>query len=459
MTAAWARVRITARSAALALLLASVVASAAIPIAVDGITEQVDGRSPAAWRALSVEEDDRFAFGHAVFNTGWAPALSPAGRRDGLGPLFNAPSCDACHNSRRRGRGPIGDGPAPFDLVVQVGRRLPDGSIERGHPRFGMIINTDAIEGFAAEASVEIEYHELHRQRADASNGSNGSNGSVQVLHAPRYRITTPDGLPLADDLILMPRMSPSAQGAGLLEAIPETAIVAAARARRGNPRGEPSWLTASTGTTRTLGRFGWQATEATVADQIASAFAREMGLTSDMIDAIDCAPSDRACREAANGGTPEVEAELFAAVLAFQQFEAVRRTPAAAQHLRASTAGARLFADTGCADCHRSGWTTRDGVRIDPYTDLLLHDLGPGLADRDAQDKPVRSRWRTAPLWGINTALEGGRTVRLLHDGRARSIDEAIGWHDGDAADSRKRFDALGIQQRQRLIDWVSAL
>lgn len=95
----------------------------------------------------------------------------------------------------------------------------------------------------------------------------------------------------------------------------------------------------------------------------------------------------------------------------------------------------------------------------IAPYTDLLLHDLGPGLADRDARGRPLRSLWRTAPLWGMSTALEGGRPVRLLHDGRARSIEEAIAWHDGDAAAARERFDALDAARRQRLLDWISAL
>ncbi|MEJ1962368.1 MAG: di-heme oxidoredictase family protein [Gammaproteobacteria bacterium] len=98
-----------------------------------GVVAQDDAHPPQPWRSLSAEEQQAFDLGHAVFNTQWTPAGEPAGRRDGLGPLFNAPSCDACHNSRRRGRGPAEAGPAPIDLVMQLGRRQPDGRITRRH--------------------------------------------------------------------------------------------------------------------------------------------------------------------------------------------------------------------------------------------------------------------------------------------------------------------------------------
>lgn len=411
------------------------------------VTVQSDGRTPVVWRALEADEDARFHLGHAVFNTSWIPAGEGGGRRDGLSPLFNAPSCDACHNSRRRGRGPQGDGPAPSDLVLQVARRTADG-IKAGHPRFGHIFNTDAIEGFVPEAEVLLAYDTIARIRAD---------GSTQTLHSPRDRLTLPGGDALPDDLVLKTRMASQVLGAGLLEQVSEADILAGTRARRGKPRGAASWI--DTPDDRRLGRFGWQATEPDIASQTATAFAREMGLTTDMIAAADCGWLDTRCREAPQGGRPEVETALFEAVVAFQQLEAMRRTPDAARHLRDDRDGATLFARTGCADCHRPALRLRDGSRIAPYTDLLLHDLGPALADRDVSGAPVPSLWRTAPLWGMGMALEGGRPVRLLHDGRARSIEEAIGWHDGNAADARARFDALTPEQRAQLIAWISAL
>ncbi len=430
------------------LAVALALAGATLAAALAPVTVQPDGRSPAPWRTLDGKTQQRFDLGHAVFNTSWVPDGPEPNRLDGLGPHFNSISCDACHNSRRRGRGPAGDGPAPSDFVMQVGRLRADGTVERGHPRFGHVANSDAIEGFLPEARVTIRYQTVERPRAD---------GSRLTLWRPQYSIETPDGRPLPADLVLMPRASAQAQGAGLLDAIPEQAILTGARPRPGKPQGRPAWIGEGDG--RRLGRFGWQATEPSLAHQIAVAFAREMGLGNALIGAIDCAPHDQACLDAGSTVEPEVDPELFAAVLTFQQLESVRRTPEAAARLRGARDGARLFARTGCADCHTPSMPARGAGRIAPYTDLLLHDLGPELADRNLAGDPVPSLWRTAPLWGLSTAHEGGRPVRLLHDGRARSVEEAIGWHGGSAAPARARFDALDAAQRQRLLDWVSAL
>jgi len=425
---------------ALALLAAALPASSP-----DWLTIQpADGRSPVAWRALSAEEEQRFHLGHAVFNTTWLPAGEGSGQRDGVGPLFNIGHCDGCHNSRRRGRGAQGDGPAPGELVIQVGQ-WQDGQLERMHPRFGHIINTAAIAGFTPEADVSIHYTAITRTRAD---------GSAQTLWQPDYQVTPADSQPLPDNLVLMPRLASHAQGVGLLEHIPESAILANTQRP---PHGEPSWI--ETGNGRELGRFGWQGTEPSVARQIAVAFAREMGLSNPLIDRIDCAAHDDACQTAPTGGEPEVAPELFAAVVSFQQLETVRRPPDAARRLQALADVGELFEHTGCADCHRPQMPLHDGRTIAPYTDLLLHDLGPDLADRTIAGEPVPSRWRSAPLWGLSTAFEGTRQARLLHDGRARSVDEAIGWHGGNAAFARERYDRLAPEQRQRLATWVESL
>ncbi len=429
----------------LGLALACGAAWAALPAAT--VSVQQGDRNPQPWRPLSADEQARFQLGHAVFNTSWLAAGEGGGRRDGLGPLFNAQSCDSCHNGRRRGRGPVADGPGAVDLVFQVGRRLADGRLERGHPRFGKIINPEALPGHRAEATVTLRYLPREHRFPD---------GSRRTLWQPQYAVSAGDGRALPDDLVLMPRMGPQVYGAGLLEQVPEAAILARAGSR-GPLDGRPSWLLTAAG--RRLGRFGWQATEPSIASQTAAAFAREMGLENALVSADDCADHDTACRSAARGGRPEVDQDLFDAVVAFQQLEALRRTPAAARQLAAGGDGARLFAKAGCSDCHRDQLPTRDAGVIAPYTDLLLHDLGPELADRDLQGRPLPSRWRTAPLWGMSTALEDGREVRLLHDGRARSIEEAILWHGGSASAARERYRQLDAEARQRLLGWVSAL
>jgi len=208
----------------------------------DWLTVQPDGRTPVAWRTLTAEEETRFHLGHAVFNTTWLPAGEGSGQRDGVGPLFNIGHCDGCHNSRRRGRGARGDGPAPGEMVIQVGQ-WQDGHLERMHPRFGHIINTAAIDGFTPEAEVSIRYTAITRTRAD---------GSAQTLWQPHYQVIPADGQPLPDNLVLMPRLASHAQGIGLLEQIPESAILA--NTRKGHPHGNPAWIETANG--RQLGRF-----------------------------------------------------------------------------------------------------------------------------------------------------------------------------------------------------------
>src|SRR5262245_21619051 len=298
----------------------------AAPSATIGTVVLDDAHPPHTWRPVTPDEQKKFDLGYAAFNTEWSPANSPAGRTDGLGPLFNLQSCDACHNSRRRGRGPRGDGDAPGDLVIQLGRLLPDGRVERGTAEYGRVLNTSATKDFKPEASVSIQYEERPRWLVD---------GRKVSLRMPSYIISNLSGPPLPANAVIMPRMPPSVQGVGLLERVPESALVP---------------LAGISGRKSPLGRFGWQATEPTVASQTASAFAREMGLTSQLNSHIDCGESDKACLTAPNGGTPEVDPALFDALIGFQQLHAV---PVAKVPSKDS-AGAQLFARVGCGDCHR---------------------------------------------------------------------------------------------------------
>lgn len=416
-----------------------------------GETVQDDAHPPQPWRKLATSEQAAFDLGYAVFNTDFVPANHPPGRIDGLGPLFNSQSCDSCHNSRRRGRGPFGEGDAPSDLVIQLGTLLPDGTVKRGTDEYGYILNTAAIKGFKPEARVTIRYEERVRVLGDGAQGK---------LRTPVYEIDGLSGPALPQATVLMPRLPPLVQGDGLLEQVPrsELARIAAEQSRGGaGIHGHISDVVV--GTTVTVGRFGWQASEPSVASQIGNAFAREMGLTNAVVGRIDCGSQDVSCQSAPSGGTPEVEPELFDAVVTFQRLHAVP-----VQRLAdPSSPGGRLFVRVGCAECHRPSLRVEiEGeprAVVHPYTDLLLHDMGKGLADRDIEGKAARSEWRTAPLWGMNAAYATGQKPRLLHDGRATSLEEAILWHDGEGRAAADRYARLSAEQRRALVSWVEGL
>jgi len=257
--------------------------------------------------------------------------------------------------------------------------------------------------------------------------------------------------------------LAPALFGAGLLDVAGSVGAVGAIGS--GGAVGGTGLAPAPSGDrTGHAGRFGWQATALSVRDQTARAFAREMGLTSTDIKSDDCTPTQTACLQQPNGGSPEVSDDLFDAVLSFERWLAVPASPAPHSP---SDPGEQTFARLGCTACHRPrlqvSLTDASGnagtATIAPYTDLQLHDLGMGLADETVAGRKVTSRWRTAPLWGLGYRMSLERFPTFLHDGRGRSVEEAILWHDGEAAGARGRFEHLSGEERKAFLRWVGTM
>lgn len=389
-----------------------------------------DLRNPPPWTPVHEAAQRDFNLGRTIFNTQWVPTGSEdPSPYQGLGPLFIETSCAGCHEHGARGR-PAAPGELSHSFVMQLGGTAT---------AYGHVLNTRAIAGHSPEGRITVTLHSRELRLAD---------GSRRTLREPRYAIEDEAYGPLPAGTVLKPRIAPAVFGAGLLDAVPQTALEAIRQA-------QPESLRGTAG-----GRFGWQGDAASLVDQTAIAFAREMGLTSSLMPQDDCTALQLACRQAAADAAPEVPERLFHAVNSYQFLVSaparIRIAPAV------DAAGSALFEQVGCAACHvpqlpvpRAGAAD---IRIDPYTDLLLHDLGDALADRNIDGRPVTSRWRTAPLWGLAHALQAG-PVALLHDGRAASIEEAILWHEGQADDSRRRFMALDGAQRQQLLAWLATL
>lgn len=375
------------------------------------------------WAARGPVDEATLTLGQQVFNTQFVAAGTPgAGRRAGLGPLYNNPSCDSCHNDGARAAGPTGDGEVAGGFVLQLAAPATAGVDAPGDPIYGHTLNVAAVAPVSPEGSVRVRYSPIPGHYAD---------GSDWQLREPHYEVRELATGPLAPDTILGPRIAPALFGIGLLEA---TAPDPAAP-----------------------GRFGWQGSATSVRDQTARAFAREMGLTSAEYPADDCTAIEHC---PAPSRSPELDPALLDALVRFEQRFAV---PTMARDPAIERPGEKLFARLGCAGCHAPTLPVADaavraaGIRaIHPYTDLKRHDLGEGLADRDASDHPVTSRWRTAPLWGIGFRLRPVTALTFLHDGRARTIAEAILWHGGEARGAREAFLALPVADRALLERWV---
>jgi CxxC motif-containing protein (DUF1111 family) len=378
---------------------------------------------------LSAAELARHDAADLVFDRTHVPISGRPGA--GLGPLFVAQSCIACHV--RNGRG----------------RAIPDESLVRVVLQAGLgpQIQDKAVLGAEPEATVTVRWRPV--RLGDAT------------LRAPDVVATSPAGAELDAEFGRSLRVAPPLLGLGLLEAVPQKAITAMADpddADGDGISGRAHWLTGPDGERR-LGRFGWKAITASVRDQSVDAYREDMGLTT---------PASRDNELDAEGRPADISNQELNLVTYYSQTLGAPRT-AQSSGSAVVRRGQRLFMDLNCAACHVPALQT--GSRSDavvrairdqtiwPYTDLLLHDMGPGLDDGVAEMGAGSGEWRTAPLWGIGLTQKINPQVTFLHDGRARSLEEAILWHGGEAEASRHAYLALASPQRQALLQWLRQL
>lgn len=426
---------------------------------------------PAA--TLSDAERTRFVVGNSFFKRNWVQAPASTTARDGLGPHFLARSCGGCHVQDGRAQPPDFHNPlAPQPFAGLLMRLSVPGTDAHGGPQpepvYGDQFNTQGIAGVKGEGALTLTYETLPGQYAD---------GTPYTLEKPIYHFEDLGYGPMAADVMFSPRIAPQVIGLGLLEAIPEADIVANAQAQAaaGGPiQGKPNYVWDAYAGRQMLGRFGWKANVASVAHQSAAAFLGDIGITSKHFPAQTCTPAQTDCLAAPNGnakgeGGVEVEDYVLDEVIFYQSTLAppARRNAQDAQVLR----GESLFHAAQCAQCHRPSYTTGEvlfpslssqalsGQRITPYTDLLLHDMGEALADGRPDFAASGQQWRTPPLWGIGLLPAVNNHQRLLHDGRARGVAEAILWHGGEAEAAREQFRHMPAPDRAALVQFVESL
>ena len=409
-------------------------------------------------RNLTNELRRTFEVGDSFFNQNWVAAPASTTARDGLGPTHNALSCSSCHTLDGRGKPP--DHPDDPERGLLLRLSIPDGSGGFSEePTYGGQLQDRSILGVPVEGRMLVIYEEIQGRYPD---------GTEYTLRKPAYEITELAFGPLHPDVRISPRVAPATIGMGLLEAIPEERILALGDADDADGdgiSGRPNYVWNHRQGEQGLGRFGWKANQPTVEQQAAGAFLGDVGITSTIFPEENCPAAQEECSNAVNGGTPEIPDERLAKVTLYVQTVAVP----AMRDMEDPTVqqGARLFVQTQCSVCHTPRHETGDTHPVEPlrnqvifpYTDLLLHDMGPGLADNSPDGQASGSEWRTPPLWGIGLVETVNGHTMFLHDGRARSLEEAILWHDGEAEGSRQLFMELTSEERDALIRFLESI
>jgi CxxC motif-containing protein (DUF1111 family) len=380
---------------------------------------------------------------------------APALINPGLGPIFNNVSCTSCHINDGRGKPPV-NGEQISSLLIRVS--IPGTDAHGGPnpaPGFGGQLQQRAIFGAVPEALMKIDYTENQYAFAD---------GETYSLRTPTYTLESPY-IPLPAGLMISPRVAPPVFGLGLLEAVDESSILALADEQDLNKdgiSGKPNYAWNIVEGKKTLGKFGWKAANPSILQQSAGAYNEDMGITSFVF------PHESSTGQSQYDGLDD-EYEVSDSILYAVEFYI--RTLAVPARRNADDAmvlqGKKIFTEAKCVACHVPRLRTKVDVSfpeisnqvIFPYTDMLVHDMGTGLADNRPDYDATGQEWRTAPLWGIGLTRVVNGHQNFLHDGRARTLMEAIMWHGGEAEQSKEYIRTISGSDRAALIKFLESL
>ncbi|UVK43516.1 thiol oxidoreductase [Mesorhizobium sp. AR07] len=424
---------------------------------------------------ITFEEEGTFKLGNALFRKNWVSSPSSTQASDGLGPLFNERACQNCHLKDGRGRPPQGDAgtTSMFLRLARDASTAEEKAALADHrvlnfpdPVYGTQLQELAVPGLRGEGRMHVDYQERQMTLAD---------GAVISLRKPSYSVVDPAYGPLDPRTTLSPRLTPPMIGLGLIEEIAPADILGHADPDDSNGdgiSGRPNIVRDGQSGELTLGRFGWKAQTASIRQQAADAFAGDIGISTPEEPKHwgDCTAAQTKCLAMPNGvqqrlGPVEAPPPVMDLVTFYSRNLAV---PARRDLDRLDVlAGKKIFYEIGCIACHTPKFVTRRDTPnkaqafqlIWPYSDFLLHDMGPDLADGQAVGEATGNEWRTPPLWGIGLTETVNGNSFFLHDGRARTLTEAILWHGGEARKARDRFAAASAADRDALLKFLESL
>ncbi len=408
---------------------------------------------------LTDDEYHQFLHGRSLFKQAWTISPSEDKRTSGLGPLYNRFSCVACHLANGRGFAPNGPEQTMKAMLVRLSVKPETRhDVVKPHPSYGDQLNDFGVPGVAGEGRAVIRYSETLVRL---------SGGKSVSLRMPSMMFENlAYGSISPENTLTSARIAPAMIGMGLLDAIDEPTILQlAAQQKSTNMAGKPNYVWDAKQNKMVIGKFGWKANVPNLKQQIASAFVGDLGITSTIFKHHPCTAMQLDCLAMAKNVGAELADDQLDAIDFYHRALAV---PSARNQQDSDVIlGAKLFNEAKCAVCHvtemkiagDASYAKFRNKIIRPYTDLLLHDMGIALADNRPDFLASGQEWRTAPLWGIGLAKIVNEKAGYLHDGRARSILEAVLWHDGEAAESRELVVKMTPVDRKALIKFVESI
>ena len=392
---------------------------------------------------LNDEEYDKHILGKSFFTIPWVEAPSATTARDGLGPLFNANTCISCHPSNQKG--------TLFNQNKELSRSLiaklstHDGQDE---PNYGGQIAINAIHGVKYEAKTKLNFEKIEIQFPD---------GEVDEIFKPIYKLENLQYGKLQENTNLTFRLAPTLNGLGFLDEISNKDILKNEDEFDKNSdgiSGKANFVYSPLTKKIELGRYSYKASLATLKEQVANAASNDMGLTNSIYPNENCTKNQKECNEAFKGrGNFDLTDERLDAITYYLKTIKITQKKSYKKHK-----GYEVFKRISCNKCHIESFSLKNKKQIYPFSDLLLHDMGEGLADKVSQFKALGSEWRTTPLWGLSS-FNQKKGNRLLHDGRANDFQEAILWHGGEALSVKQSYMNLKKEDRTSLLEFLGEL
>ena len=409
---------------------------------------------------LNDDEYDKFMLGRSFFTIPWVEAPSVTTARDGLGPLFNANTCVSCHPSNGRGILFNKNGFESRSLIAKLSTKINDSKEHQQLLKYkgfipdaiyGGQLSINAIHGIDFEGKIKVDFDKTEVLFPD---------GEKQILLKPKYSLENLNYSVISKDTNISYRIAPTLNGMGLIALISNEDILKNVDKNDVNNdgiSGRANWVYSNITKKEELGKYTWKASVYSLKEQIAAAASNDMGITTSIFPFENCTKAQQKCNEAPKAKDKIDLPDERLNAIDFYLKNIKSYTPKITKEFKE---GLEIFEQISCAKCHISSFETSKGFKIYPYSDFLLHDMGEDLSDGRSEFKANENEWRTAPLWGL--ALHeriNGEKPRLLHDGRARTFQEAILWHGGEAKNSRENYMNLEKEKREKLIKFLEEL